>query len=340
MMGSEMIYRPLFENFSEREINILLNAGCEVTVSAGDFIHTPSSPTSIAIAIVIDGIFSEQNKSGKFDIFPPGSFVCSGIFYNEEPFRIGRIKCVRDGSVILLYMDVLEKLCKKDKSLRENLNKSILTVSEREKPSNDKKMWDILISNNENVQIRIYKLRYISFFSDHLINKSEGQLFFDQFDEAKNSLSYLLIDNNKESIGTIRVMLRCSEKLSLTALDNFFYEIKKLGENSVIIESSRFCLAPEWQGSLEAKIRLFRMVLANAFFFNADYIITSVRKKHATFYKKIMKFEQISEEKEFPGVIFPHILLAVDFKKHYSTVCDNYPEFKIDYNEAIQWIIR
>lgn len=185
-----------------------------------------------------------------------------------------------------------------------------------------------------------FALRYKAFFRSGGIEEQSEPRFVDQLDELPNQLSYLLYDGNEKAIGSIRAMVKADAfpGSKLTALNGYAEELAELGSQAVIVESSRFCLDPDWRGnSRHAQIALFRMILANAFTYSADYVVTATRIKHAAFYERVMQFRTISQPKSFPGVNYLNVLLAAEFQQWICVVQDKIPSFKMSPKEAREW---
>lgn len=171
----------------------------------------------------------------------------------------------------------------------------------------------------------VYTLRYNSYIADNSIEPNASGLFKDNFDNLENTQSYLTYKDN-ELIGTIRTCVYNPSKgwTQTPSLLNYKDDIKKhIGLNKVIVESSRFCIKPEYRKkSTTSKLYLFKNIFNKAKEHEADYIITTVKSSQQKLYKS-MFFKTISKEKPYPGVNFKTVLMTCNIKDVYKKYNDN-----------------
>lgn len=159
-----------------------------------------------------------------------------------------------------------------------------------------------------------YNLRYRSYRSVDAIPVNDQQIFTDKYDAQENVRTYL-IWHEGQPVASVR-SLTWSATYNWAPTDSivlFEEEIAQhIGLNTPVLESNRYVVDPEFKGrkSLMAQMLLFRIQAIGSRIDNCEYVITAVRPRHASFYKRFMNFEPISEELAIEQVAFPIQLLA------------------------------
>jgi hypothetical protein len=157
-------------------------------------------------------------------------------------------------------------------------------------------------------------IRYRAYSSCGAIAPREDGLFTDDYDERPNCTSYLLLERDAP-VASIRACVYAAEfeHRPTPGFEVYRDSIEaELGLDRTIVESNRFVFDPECRRhSLVSKLHLFRNIARAALRHDADFIITAVRGKHEDFYAKL-GFEPISDERTYPGLVVPMVLLACD----------------------------
>jgi hypothetical protein len=157
-------------------------------------------------------------------------------------------------------------------------------------------------------------LRYRAYSSCGAIAPREGGLFTDRFDERPNCTTYMLLERD-EPIASIRACVYAAkfDHQPIPAFEVYRDAIAvELGVHRTIVESNRFVFDPEYRRhALVPKLHLFRNIASTALRHDADFIITAVRTRHEDFYAKL-GFRPISDERTYPGLTVPMVLLACD----------------------------
>lgn len=159
-----------------------------------------------------------------------------------------------------------------------------------------------------------YNLRYRAYRSVDAIPANSQEIFTDQYDEQENVRTYL-IWHEGQPVASVR-SLTWSSAYNWAPTDSivlFENDIdQQLGLEIPVLESNRYVVDPEIKGrkSLMAQMLLFRIQALGSQIDNCEHVITAVRPRHASFYKRFMNFEPISEEITVEKVSFPIQLLA------------------------------
>lgn len=159
-----------------------------------------------------------------------------------------------------------------------------------------------------------YNLRYRAYRSVDAIPVNDQEIFTDKYDAQDNVRTYLIWYEG-QAVASVR-SLTWSSAYNWAPTDSivlFRHEIDQhLGLNTAVLESNRYVVDPEFKGrkSLMAQMLLFRIQAIGSRIDNCNYVITAVRPRHASFYRRFMNFEPISEELIIEEVAFPIQLLS------------------------------
>ena len=159
-----------------------------------------------------------------------------------------------------------------------------------------------------------YNLRYRAYRSVDAIPASDQEIFTDKYDAQENVRTYL-IWHEGQPVASVR-SLTWSSAYNWTPTDSivFFKEEidRHIGLKTPVLESNRYVVDPEFKGrkSLMAQMLLFRIQAIGSRIDKCEHVITAVRPRHASFYKRFMNFEPISEEITVEKVAFPIQLLS------------------------------
>ena len=185
--------------------------------------------------------------------------------------------------------------------------------------------YRLLRADDRRLQDAVYRLRYRAYRSVDAIPPNARGRFLDDADRLPNSSSYLLLDEHGP-LGAVRASLfdGTEERASLPCMAAYADVLAdELGTGKVIVESSRFVTDPDLpERSLEPLTVLFKGIAANAMAHDADFVVTAVRRKHVLFYRRMMGFRRISEERTYPGINVPMTLLAADPRAEYPRAAE------------------
>ncbi len=159
-----------------------------------------------------------------------------------------------------------------------------------------------------------YNLRYRAYRSVDAIPFNAEEMFTDKYDQQENVRTYLIWYEG-QPVASVR-SLTWSAKYKWAKTDSIvFFEKdidRELGLQTSVLESNRYVVDPEFNGrkSLMAQMLLFRIQALGSLVDNCDYVIAAVRPRHASFYKRFMNFNPISEPISVAKVSFSIQLLA------------------------------
>ncbi|MEM7035298.1 MAG: hypothetical protein AAF629_37510 [Chloroflexota bacterium] len=196
----------------------------------------------------------------------------------------------------------------------------------------------IKLCQNDELHDRAFRLRYNAYISQDAIQPNQDHRFTDYYDPMINTATFLL-EHPEYPIGSIRACVYGDEfpTQKLPAFEVYLQDIEReLGLNKNLVESCRFVVNPELKRSYGPQVYLFRMILLNALTYQADFIITAVRKKHVRFYKRMFGFLPISEAKPYPGLTVEMVLISLT-REDYLAAANRIPELHIEDHEIREY---
>jgi hypothetical protein len=179
------------------------------------------------------------------------------------------------------------------------------------------------------------KIRYQAYRNVEAIAANDKEEFLDKYDSQINSKT-CLIKEKDDVIAAVRASIYAPElnKLEIPCFEAYKSDLEKKVDlpNVSIVESNRFVVAPGTEDSKYLFKLQFRFIILNILKFNADYVVTAVRPKHAPFYRRIL-MHPISEPKKYPGIDVEMVLLMGDCRNDLQKVINQDPIFKISQEE-------
>jgi hypothetical protein len=176
-----------------------------------------------------------------------------------------------------------------------------------------------------------YELRYRAYRSIEAIDEGPVEQFSDPFDGRLSRVH--LLELSGRPIGSIRCSIHHPNDgityPNLQTAQAYSKEIQAhCGTKVTIVESSRFVIDPDHDSNgLLVQSLLFRMICLNAVSQSARFLVTAVRPKHVSFYKRAMNLHPISASKAYPGLHAEMVLLCGDFAAHGADIARKAPMF-------------
>ena len=173
-----------------------------------------------------------------------------------------------------------------------------------------------------------YNLRYRAYRSVDAIPVNREELFSDKYDEQENVRTYLIWYEDRP-VASVRSLTWSAEYdwAPTDSIELFVNDIdSKLGLSTPLLESNRYVVDPEFTGrkSLSAQMLLFRIQAIGSLVDKCEHVITAVRPRHASFYKRFMNFQPVSEPIAVDQVSFPIQLLSTPVASR-ETLAKNSP---------------
>ncbi len=170
-------------------------------------------------------------------------------------------------------------------------------------------------ATEKNERVRAFQIRYEAYVEQGFIEPNATGLFSDSYDQNVNCPTWLLYRRD-QTVGSIRTCIflgktgwnkiPCMEAFADVLESNFHPQ-------SRLVELSRISVTG---GAADRKAILALCSSAPCVgdHFGCDYIVAAFRKEHFSFYSHL-KFEQLCSPRSYPGVNFPTILAALNWKR-------------------------
>lgn len=180
----------------------------------------------------------------------------------------------------------------------------------------------------------IYRLRYRAYLREGAIRPSIDQRVTDRFDNLPNSWVFgVYLDGVLAS--SIRLSVASPEHPACPSMDVFPDLVKpELMAGKTIIDPTRFVADPSREKRFpELPYVTLRLAYISCGFFNADLGLASVRTEHQAFYRRVFMYKPWSSPRDYPGLIKPICLMAVDYPAMRDRVFERYPFLRSSYFE-------
>ena len=180
----------------------------------------------------------------------------------------------------------------------------------------------------------IYRLRYRAYLREGAIRPSDDQRVTDRFDNMRNSWIFgVYLDGVLAS--SVRISVASPETPSSPSMDVFPDLLEpELKAGKVMVDPTRFVADPAGEKRYpELPYVTLRLAYIACGYFNADLGLASVRTEHQAFYRRVFMHQPISSPREYPGLVKPICLMAVDYPAMRDKVFERYPYLRSSYFE-------
>ena len=193
---------------------------------------------------------------------------------------------------------------------------------------------DYRLAVTEEDKDAIYRLRYRAYLNEGAIKPRRDQKVTDRFDDLPNSWIFGVYFDG---------VLASSIRISVASLENsdtpsvaVFPDLlgPKLNEGKIMVDPTRFVADPAPEKRFpELPYMTLRLAYAACGFFNADLGLASVRAEHQAFYRRVFLHEPLAPPRQYPGLVKPICLMAVNYPAMREKVFTRYPFLRLSYFE-------
>ena len=181
--------------------------------------------------------------------------------------------------------------------------------------------FSIKIANTLEEREAAFHLSYQVYLEKGYVKENGNQWLIQTYDSSAETVIFVVKDRAGVIIGSATLVFKGSVELPIEK--TFGKEIKKLNtpENE-IGEVSRLVISSKHRNSKEILVLLFNYMFIYGFHVkHINSCIVQVNPRHKTYYKKLLKFEELSEEKLCPSVQnAPAVLLHLPLSTYRSEV--------------------
>ena len=185
---------------------------------------------------------------------------------------------------------------------------------------------DYRLAVTEQDKQEIYRLRYRAYLNEGAIGPNADEMTTDRFDDMPNSYIFgVYYDGVLAS--SIRISVASQEYPDTPSMgvfgDLLYPEVAK---GKVLVDPTRFVAEPFPDRRLpDLPYMTVRLAYVACNYFNADLGLATVRAEHQAFYRRVFMHEPMSAARNYPGLLKPICLMAVDFPAQREKVFARYP---------------
>ena len=180
----------------------------------------------------------------------------------------------------------------------------------------------------------IFRLRYESYLNEGAIEERASRMFNDEYDEFDNCWIFG-IHLNDALAGSIRFHVITPEDRKGPAYDVFPDLVgPMLDDGMTLIDPTRFAADSEATKNFPEMPFLTLRVACMAYeYFDADYVLATVRKEHAAFYRRVFNAEFMCEPRPYPMLKSQICLLRANVRGVREKLARRYPIFESSLTE-------
>jgi hypothetical protein len=193
---------------------------------------------------------------------------------------------------------------------------------------------DYRLAQTEFEKEEIYRLRYRAYMHEGAIEPRADKRLTDRFDSLPNSWIFgVYFDGVLAS--SIRISVASPEHPDTPSVAVFPDLLEpELNEGKIMIDPTRFVADPAREKRFpELPYMTLRLAYAACGFFNADLGLATVRVEHQAFYRRVFMHKPLSPPREYPGLVKPICLMAVDYAAMRDKVFARYPYLRSSHFE-------
>lgn len=162
--------------------------------------------------------------------------------------------------------------------------------------------YTLKIANSIYDKKRVYRLAYEIYLDKGFIQENNKKEYTIKADLSPDATILFLEDKKGHMVGSMTLITDSSQEVPASNLyKSELNQIKAKGNK--IVEFSRFVIAKDERNSKEILSLLTNYTYLYAYHqLNGDVIVAQVNPSHQFFYKHILQFDQLGQEKECPVV--------------------------------------
>lgn len=183
------------------------------------------------------------------------------------------------------------------------------------------KEYSIKVANTLDERAAVFRAGYQIYLNKGFIKPNPQNWMIKTFDFDEDTLILIVQDKHKNLAGSVTLVFDGCSRLPAEKI--YGNEIKKLRNSGErLVELSRLVISPEYRNSKEILILLFNYLsIYSLHSKNYTSLVIEVNPRHKEYYKKLLGFEEIGEEKSCPIVQnAPAVLLHLPLQKYQSEI--------------------
>jgi hypothetical protein len=174
---------------------------------------------------------------------------------------------------------------------------------------------------------RVYALRYRAYRRADAIPASPSERFSDTFDQQPNHILWALTDGDSV-VGSIRVTWHePGSELLIPEQVGYASAIQAVvAPQARLFAGNRFVTDIEGDAIRpQMAILLLKYLVLTSIEGGCDWALAAVRAHHLPFYRRVLRLKQVSEARNYPGLVAPMYLTACHFPHEIERVYCSQP---------------
>jgi hypothetical protein len=192
---------------------------------------------------------------------------------------------------------------------------------------------DYRLAETEEEKDEIYRLRYRAYLNEGAIEPNRERKVTDRFDDLPNTWTFgVYFEGSLAS--SLRLSIASPEWPDTPSMKVFPDTLGlELAKGKVMVDPTRFVADPARANRFpELPYMTLRLAYVACEYFHADLGLASVRAEHQAFYRRVF-LNVISPPRDYPGLIKPISLMAIDFPNMREKVFARYPYLRSSFFE-------
>ena len=175
----------------------------------------------------------------------------------------------------------------------------------------------------------VYRLRYDAYVREGSIQTNVARRFTDSYDDWENAWTFgLIMDGRLASSFRMHISTPASPDIPAA---HVFPEILRpmIEAKKVIVDPTRFVADAECARLYpELPYLTVRLGYLAAEYFNADFVLATVRAEHQAFYKRVFGHKVVCPPRPYPTLTKPISLMSLDYPAARDTIVRRHPFFR------------
>lgn len=193
---------------------------------------------------------------------------------------------------------------------------------------------DYRVASRQEDRDAIFRLRYDAYLRENAIEENAKRRFTDAYDQMENCWLFG-IHLDDRLVSSIRFHVISPEAPMGPAYDVFPDIVRPMVRaGQTVVDPTRLVVDRAMTELYpELPYVTIRAAFMAAEYFEAEYMLATVRREHQAFYKRFFGFEQLCEPRPYPTLLKPISLLAANMPRQRDTVVARYPIFLSSFTE-------
>ncbi|MEM7215811.1 MAG: hypothetical protein AAF423_09730 [Pseudomonadota bacterium] len=181
----------------------------------------------------------------------------------------------------------------------------------------------------------IFRLRYDAYLREDTIKPNSSRMFRDEYDEFENCWIFGIYIKD-ELVSSIRFHVISPDCPKGPALDVFPDIVGPMvfDEGLTLIDPTRFVVEEQVASEYPEMPYMTLRVACMAYeFFDAEYVLATVRKEHMAFYRRVFNAEILSPPRPYPLLKKPIAMMRAHVRGVREKMARRYPIFESSLTE-------